>query len=285
MVFGDLGAWQGVFNWAWSYTRNAGIYAPYGQYKRLTMAKRLNRNKMAMDKFDYFENKTKHGGLAIISNCIDDARRYKLIDYFRKFINIDVFGKCGNPLPDDDNLKSSYQFYLAIENSDCRKYVTEKYWSTLMRNQIPIVAWKQPTDGLVIPNSYINVYDFKDLAAAGAYIKDVSENRTMYNSYFDWKLIYKQVFKMGFCTLCKELKDSNKNAQVYHDMHGWLSSSVCEPVSVSIFCSQQNIVYIDFTDDFILWIHFKSKILPNVWSYNLSSVYLRLCHHVILFKK
>ena len=233
MIFGNLGGWQGVFNWTWSYTRDSDVYAPYGQYRRLQMAESVVQQEMTPENFDYFANKTRRGAITIISNCIDDARRYKLIEYLRKFINIDVFGKCGKALPEKEELKLTYQFYLAFENSDCLEYVTEKYWSTLMRNQIPIVAWKLPMDDLVIPNSYINVYDFKDLESAGAYIKRVSENRTLYNAYFDWKLKYKQVFEMGFCRLCENLKDPNKNAQVYHDMSGWLSNSVCKPVSVS----------------------------------------------------
>ena len=234
MIFGNLGAWQRVFNWTWSFTKDSDVYAPYGQYRRLTEEESLSQQEITPESVDFFANKTRRGAVAVISNCIDDARRYKLIEYLRKFINVDVYGKCGKPLPDEADLKSSYQFYLAFENSDCREYVSEKYWSTLMRNQIPIVAWKLPMDDLVIPNSYINVRDFKDLHTAGEYIKRVSENRPLFNSYFEWKKKYKQIFEMGFCRLCENLKDTNQNAQVYHDMSGWLSNAVCKPVSVSI---------------------------------------------------
>ena len=242
MVLGNYGSWQDVFNWTWSYSKNSDIHAPYGQYRNLSKAEIsatvLQLKKTSTHGYDYFHNKSKSGGLAIISNCADDARRYRLIEKIRKFINVDVYGKCGKQCPQDwsscENLRSSYQFYLAFENSDCRDYVTEKYWSTITRNQIPVVAWRYPMDGLVIPNSYINVYDFKDLDSAGAYIKMVGENRTLYNSYFEWKKTYRQIFKIGLCTLCEKLKDFTQPSQSYVDLYGWFASSLCRPVTVGI---------------------------------------------------
>ena len=242
VIQGDLGGWQGVFNWTWSYSNDSDVRNPYGQYRRLNndeISKTASERKNTpMQDHDNFSNKTNSGGLAIVSNCVDDARRFRLIEKLRQFINVDVYGKCGKPCPGKkfscESVMSSYQFYLAFENSNCREYVTEKYWSTLNRNMIPVVAWKYPMDGFVIPNSYINLYDFKDLDTAADYIKRVSENRTLYNSYFDWKMTYKTIVKTGFCSLCEALKDTEKPAQVYDDLLGWFGSFSCQPTTVSI---------------------------------------------------
>ena len=159
-------------------------------------------------KHDYFEDKTKVAGITMISDCADDSERYRLIDRLRKHIDIDVFGGCGQPCPSEYascvELLKPYKFYFALENSDCRDYCveTKKYWRSLDRKQIPVVAWKLPMEGLVIPNSYINVYDFTDLEEAGAYIKKVSQNRTLYNSYFKWKEEYVIDPHNGFFVLC-----------------------------------------------------------------------------------
>ena len=250
MVLGSFGAWQGLFNWTWSYRRDSDVYTPYGEYRKLTGGEMVKTDsescKMKTQRHDYFSDKINVGGVAVISNCVDDARRYRLIEKLRKFINIEVYGKCGSPCQNDsvscDNLRASFQFYLALENSDCRDYVTEKYWFALNRNQIPVVAWKFPMDNIVIPNSYINLYDFKSLDTAGDFIKRVSENRTLYNSYFRWKSVYEQTFTPGFCVLCERLRDSNKLAQVYNDMNGWLTSSLCDPITVSMLLD--TIVYL-----------------------------------------
>ena len=144
--------------------------------------------------YDYFGEKNKSHGVTVISNCADPARRYRIIGKLREYIDIDVYGRCGQPCPGDYasclDLLKPYKFYFAFENTDCRDYVTEKYWRVLERGQIPVVAWKHSMEGLVIPGSYINVYDFKDLDSAGKHIKKVSENRTLYNSYFKWKTDY-----------------------------------------------------------------------------------------------
>ena len=242
MLWGDFTAWEGVFNWTWCYTRGSDIYAPYGWMRPLTEEEKYNQshNTHSNMNYDYFSRKDKTAGVAVISDCLDDAHRYKLIDKLRPYLDIDVYGGCGKACPRDysscNELLPPYKFYLAFENSDCRDYVTEKYWRAIIRGQIPIVAWKiySMTD-LVLPNSYINVYDFKDLDAAGAYIKKVSENKTLYNSYFKWKATHTMDAKHGFCVLCEHLKDNSVPSQVYHDVNGFLTSFSCPPATVSSY--------------------------------------------------
>ena len=242
MVWGSFSAWQGLFNWTWSYPRGSDVYAPYGQMRRLTAEESANlrspENVKNVLEYDYFRDKPKAAGITMISDCADESQRYRLIDKLRQYIDIDVFGGCGQACPDGYascvDLLTPYKFYFALENSDCRDYVSEKYWRSLDRKQIPVVAWKLSMEGLVIPNSYINVNDFIDIDEAGTYIKTVSENRTLYNSYFKWKEEYTIDPHNGYCTLCEKLKDSNMPPQVYHDMNGWITSAGCPQATVSI---------------------------------------------------
>lgn len=240
IVLGSYSAWQGLFNWTWSYSRGSDIFSPYGEMSRLTAEEiaELNSPEKVTSalNYDYFGDKNKSHGVTMISNCDDEARRYRVIEKIRKYIDIDVYGRCGEPCPGDygsclDVLKP-YQFYFALENSDCRDYVSEKYWRVLSSGQIPVVAWKFSMDGLVIPNSYINVYDFRDLDTAGAYIKRVSENRTLYNSYFSWKRTHKIDYHNPYCSICEKLKDTSFPSQVYHDMFGWLTNTFCPQATI-----------------------------------------------------
>ena len=51
----------------------------------------------------------------------------------QKYMDIDVYGKCGTRFEDDDDprYKDEYFFYLAFENSMCEDYITEKLYTLL----------------------------------------------------------------------------------------------------------------------------------------------------------
>ena len=54
-----------------------------------------------------------------------------------------------------------YKFYLAFENSNCKEYITEKFWRTLNRTfAVPIVMGSGNYKELAPPNSFIHVDDF-----------------------------------------------------------------------------------------------------------------------------
>ena len=88
---------------------------------------------------------------AIISNCRSDEKsnRYDYIKEMREYMKVDVFGDCGEkcPIHFKNNISgdcreivaSEYKFYLSFENSICKDYVTEKFFSILKYNIIPVV--------------------------------------------------------------------------------------------------------------------------------------------------
>jgi glycoprotein 3-alpha-L-fucosyltransferase len=65
-----------------------------------------------------------------------------------KYIQVDIYGACGTfkcsrTTADKcfDILDRDYKFYLAFENSNCRDYITEKFFvNGLSRNTLPIVV-------------------------------------------------------------------------------------------------------------------------------------------------
>lgn len=237
LIEGNQNRFANLFNWTMSYRTYSTIFNPYGFYTNTS------------DTVDFdteFDNRNK-SMLAVVSRCHDDARRYKLIHELEKYFKVDVYGACSpNGLKCNYHHKfyclsptetKKYKFRLAFENSNCRDYITEKYWSSLLQGVIPIVNWKDRQKfGNVVPNSYINLFDFNNISCAASYIKKVSENKTLYSQYFEWKRKFRPVSSMysGFCRLCDKLNKPFR-AQVYSDLQKWFVDDTCSKFNVSLF--------------------------------------------------
>lgn len=88
------------------------------------------------------------------------------------------------------DLFSKYKFAIAIENSNCEGYVTEKLVHAVAAGTIPIVAGKdnKPNYLQFMPkNSYINVYDFKSVDDLVKHLKKVASSREEYEKYIWFK--------------------------------------------------------------------------------------------------
>lgn len=83
------------------------------------------------------------------SHCISNSRREEYVQELNKFIPIDVYGTCGNltcgprhPLSTKcwkTVLRPQYYFFLAMENTFCENYVTEKLYNSLIHGLVPVV--------------------------------------------------------------------------------------------------------------------------------------------------
>lgn len=69
-----------------------------------------------------------------MSNCHARNRRLQYARQLAKYIQVDIYGACGShhcPRADPNCLEMldrEYKFYLAFENSNCRDYITEKFF-------------------------------------------------------------------------------------------------------------------------------------------------------------
>ena len=57
-------------------------------------------------------------------------------------------------------LERDYMFYLAFENSNCKDYATEKFYSSLDMAIVPIVMGGANYTKLLPPNSFINAAEY-----------------------------------------------------------------------------------------------------------------------------
>lgn len=76
----------------------------------------------------------------------------ELFPFFFDFLKVDIYGACGNFKCSRSTsdlcfelLDNDYKFYLAFENSNCKDYITEKFFvNALYRNVLPIVMGARP---------------------------------------------------------------------------------------------------------------------------------------------
>lgn len=124
-----LSAFSHTINWTATYRHDSDIVAPYEKFvpyndKILTLPQ--NRS--------YAQGKTKQVAW-FVSNCGGRNGRRAYADELGKYITVDIYGACGHlkcPRHSAEKcfemLNNDYKFYLAFENSNCRDYITEKFF-------------------------------------------------------------------------------------------------------------------------------------------------------------
>ncbi|ETO20159.1 hypothetical protein RFI_17060 [Reticulomyxa filosa] len=86
---------------------------------------------------------------------------------------------------------SQYKFYIVMENSNCKDYITEKLGSAIISSTVPVVFSVNGTtpnyDRYMPKHSYINAFDFPSSRHLADFLLKVSQNETLYNSYLWYK--------------------------------------------------------------------------------------------------
>ena len=123
-------------------------------------------------------------------------------------------------------------FYLSFENSLCDHYVTEKLWSWMKKDIVPVVMGQGNYTAIAPPHSFINVMSYPEPEDLAAYLTWLIDNSTEYLSYFWWKDFYAvdQNKEIHFCRLCQMLNDMEKPPRVIGNLsQWWLSEGNCKP--------------------------------------------------------
>jgi alpha-1,3-fucosyltransferase len=262
------------FNWTMTYRWDSDVIAPYGYIRPIGNVP-LHPNEAQM-KFYLYNNRKSSRNYAkgktkmavwFASNCWTvESSRNELVKELQKYIAIDVYGNCGNltcPKKQDDSYESSeecrelaaseYKFYLSLENSLCRDYVTEKYTIKIRNNFynssfwyflrffammhhpiIPVVyGLHDDHEKLSPPHSFINVAKFENTKELANYLILLNNNDTLYNEYFWWKPYFKvhdseNDRKKSMCRLCAALQNDILPRKIYHNLTDWWDTqSLC----------------------------------------------------------
>ena len=107
-------------------------------------------------------------------------------------------------------MNTEYKFYLAFENSNCRDYITEKFYVNGLKNDIlPVVMGARKEDYVrsAPQKSFIHVDDFDSPEDLAKYLQELDRNDDLYNEYFQWKGTGEMINTKFFCRLCSMLHD------------------------------------------------------------------------------
>ncbi|XP_063371711.1 alpha-(1,3)-fucosyltransferase 7-like [Cydia amplana] len=239
-----------VFNWSMSYRTDSDIPVPYGRTIPLLYPK---LNDIADDELTqlvpYWKQKQRDILAAIImSRCV--GFRMRFVMQLQRFFNVDMFGKCAlvnnhtNRCPGrythDCPIISKYLFYIVIENSKCRQYISEKvFHHAYSKGAIPIIMGSPLVDcvKLLPPNSFIHMDNFASVKHLAREVYAISGNIPKLLSYHAWRNNFKTVEEHGFlgtrslamCRICEALNYNSNARKVYgiDDIMLYLDPAVC----------------------------------------------------------
>ena len=211
---------DGIFNLTATYDRDSELWVPY--YLVLPKNSKKFAQSSSVYAVDHAKEKTKMV-IVLMSNCV--GYRISLIKQLQKHLEVDFFGGCNknaglcskSDVAGCDKKMKQYKFYLALENSYCKDYHTEKFYDNgLLKGLVPITFMANESSektkksmGIVAPpKSYINILDYPDIKSLIKYLKYLDKNNTAYNEYHAWRKDY-EVVSSSPCSICQQIHENN----------------------------------------------------------------------------
>lgn len=225
-------AWNSVFNWTWSYRRDADIWQPAGFLQRQDKVKPSTYLK------DVVKNKNRKKPVAwFANNCHTPSGRERYVRDLQQYIHVDVYGQCGNltcPMSFAclQMLSTKYFFYLSFESALCKDYVTDKFLHMFYPDisLVPIVLGGANYDSLFPQGTYIDASWFatpKDLADFLNYLMDEKKTYTE----FLWRKTHLEYSgsstDSALCQLCHRLHSLRTSRRTYPDFQLWYRADQC----------------------------------------------------------
>ena len=224
--------YNSVFNWTMTYKLNSDIWYPYGEV-------RPGIHRSGFDpKKNYLDGRDK-SVMAVISNC--NPLRLNMVKKLKQYIDVDIYGGCSKkPLCRGCwSVFKKYKFFLSFENSICTDYITEKtYRNVYNQDLIPVILSRgNLSNPAVVPQgSFIDASKFTSAQKLANYLKQVGNNSTLYNKFFEWRAHWttsdiKIESTEATCRICKKLHETSSNSvKMYEDLRKWLDKAVdCKP--------------------------------------------------------
>jgi len=232
----NIADWNGYFNLTMTYRADSDIFMPYGQVS--VRSSKTQNNQVP------WKSKTKLAAW-FVSHCVTLSKRENLVNKLVENMpdnSVDIYGYCGpkrcpreNETKDScwDKVENNYKFYLSLENSICKDYVTEKMFEALKHNVIPIVLGGANYSATFPVNSFINMQDFSSMKELASYLLTLGGNKSEYMKYFKWKEEYeilnsKHDFNQAHCRLCQFLHENEGKTRIVNNLaKWWVEDSSC----------------------------------------------------------
>ncbi|CAC5410819.1 FUT-1 [Mytilus coruscus] len=229
--------WRNEFDWTYSYRSDSDIYLPYGEFAR--------RSLPAVKNYSSIYRKKKKNIAWVVSDCKSRYSRNKYVTELKKYIDVDVYGKCGKPCSDwnDDacfkHLSGDYKFYLSFENSLCEDYVTEKAFRLYQEDFdiIPVYRGAPNVKDILPTGTFISTQDFKSPKELAVYLKYVADNESVYHNYLKakdkfWASPYTrhEIVEFIYCSVCEKLS-TNYTRGTKLNLTRWITDKGCHKAS------------------------------------------------------
>ena len=239
------------FNWSMTYKLDSDIHLVYGRVhaklsapgNAIQVQRMINQTHSWSNNYSF--NKTR-SVVWMVSNCRANNKRETYVSELSKYIDVDVYGQCGNYSCRRDELNwisnprcyeqiaQTYRFYLSFENSNCRDYVTEKFYEILSRDIVPVVLGGANYRMLAPTHSFIDASSYTPRQLA-RYLHRLTRDDKLYNQYFWWKEHYevqagaKHMARRAFCDVCQQLHE-DATLKIYAKVgEHWNEKTQCFP--------------------------------------------------------
>uniref|UniRef100_A0A667XNA6 Fucosyltransferase n=1 Tax=Myripristis murdjan TaxID=586833 RepID=A0A667XNA6_9TELE len=172
----------------------------------------------------------------VISNWSESHARVLLYHQLSRYVQVDVFGRAGRPIPGDSGsdslvrLVSKYQFYLALENSQHTDYITEKLWNAVLAGAVPVVLGpsRDNYERFLPPEAFIHVDDFATVRELAQYLLLLRRSPARLQRHLDWRRSYRvhqpSFWAEHYCTACVAVKNAKGRTDVVTDIANWFQS-------------------------------------------------------------
>lgn len=234
------GLWrfEDVFNLTMSYRTDSDIFLPYGY---LIPHARLGKTPCSNNTHPLHRPSRKRIFrprlvVWVISNWSESQARVAFYHRLRRYIQVDVYGRAGHPLPQDSGsggvvrLVTKYQFYLALENSQHTDYITEKLWNAVRAGAVPIVMGppRRNYERFMPPEAFIHVDDFPTARELARYLLLLKRNPVRLMRHLDWRGSYclrqPAFWAEHYCVACRAVRRTRDRTNVVRDIEDWFHS-------------------------------------------------------------
>ncbi|XP_074496807.1 alpha-(1,3)-fucosyltransferase 4-like [Sebastes fasciatus] len=222
----ELWRFEDVFNLTMTYRTDSDVFLPYGYLVPRGGLSRTQRNPPRPHLLAW-----------VVSNWSESHTRVVFYHELRRYIPVDVFGRAGQPIPEDSGtgvqvrkLLRRYQFYLSLENSQHTDYITEKLWNALQAGSVPVVLGpsRQNYERFLPPEAFIHVDDFSTVRGLARYLLMLRRNPVRFRRHLDWRRRYRvhqtSFWTEHYCTACRAVRRTRGRTDVVQDLTRWFHS-------------------------------------------------------------
>ncbi|XP_046337866.2 alpha-(1,3)-fucosyltransferase 4-like isoform X1 [Haliotis rufescens] len=241
--------WSSVFNWTMDFRHDSDIYRPYA----------ILRKREHIAKRNYTSILQKKNGLVawMVSNCLDWSGRLAYARELKKYIDVDIFGACGQrSFPRTSNnkwmqhLNITYKFYLGFENLHCQDYISEKFFNNFNLDLVTVVRGGGNYSRDAPNGTYINADDFKSPKELADHLLYLNNNTDKYieilrrkDNYYYEAEEYRYIDINGavflehyheseaLCNLCDRLHRIHQFKKSISDIVPWFTKGICKEAS------------------------------------------------------